>query len=237
MRVASSAAALLDGARIHVVAAHSDDETLGCGGLLALASGRSEVRVSVLADGVSSRFPTPEDAALMIVDREERAVAALARLGVDDVRFHRLRDNAMDSYPLLEVVRAIESDAEGFRADVVLLPWTGDLNIDHELASRAGLTAYRPLPGSTASLVLMYEILSSTGLRGGDVAGSFAPSLSVDISGALDAKLEALAAYGDEVPRSPHPRAREAVAALAAHRGHAVGVGAAEAFIVARWRL
>lgn len=228
---------MLTGARIHVVAAHADDETLGCGGLLALADGRSEVHVTVLADGVTSRdIPEPEVAS-SIADRERRAEEALGLLGIDHITFHRLPDNALDRCSILDVARRIEDDGRASPADIVLLPWLGDLNIDHEIAGRAGLTAYRPLPGSSVSLLLMYEVPSSTGWRTGDPSSTFVPGLSVDISDALDRKLGALRAYGDELPPSPHARSDAGVTALARHRGHSVGVEAAEGFVVARWRL
>lgn len=230
-------ASAFDGAQVHVIAAHADDETLGCGGLLALLAGRAQTRVSVLADGETSRSPVSSEPEDLIGRREKAATAALASLGVVDVRFHRLADNRLDSYPLLEVARIVESDAAGFAADLVLLPWAGDLNIDHEIASRAGLTAYRPVPGASGRVILFYEVASSTGWRPGGGSTAFDPTVTVDISAVLGQKIHALEQYGEEIPESPHARSVAGVRALAAHRGHMVGVPAAEGFIPARWRL
>lgn len=46
--------------RVLVIAAHPDDEVLGCGGTIAkLRSGGVEVRVVFLAEGITARsFPT-----------------------------------------------------------------------------------------------------------------------------------------------------------------------------------
>ena len=56
----------------------------------------------------------------------------------------------------------------------------------------------------------------------------------VDITETIDAKINALKMYKQELKQFPHPRSLEAVKALAKLRGSQVGVRAAEAFTVLR---
>ena len=84
-------ALLPDGSGITVLAPHPDDESLGCGGLLALAAAAGRpARILVLSDGAGSHphsrlFPAPRLRDL----RRQEALDAAAALGVapDDVGF------------------------------------------------------------------------------------------------------------------------------------------------------
>ena len=59
--------------------------------------------------------------------------------------------------------------------------------------------------------------------------------MSVDISATLETKIEAMALYESEARPFPHPRAPEALRALARWRGSMVGLEAAEGFEVVRY--
>lgn len=96
------------------------------------------------------------------------------------------------------------------------------------------MTACRPLPGSSVRTILSFEVPSSTGWAGQSGGAVFQPSYFVDIVDYLDTKLEALSAYADELRAFPHVRSQQAILALANYRGSAVGIGAAEAFVVDR---
>lgn len=137
----------MSAAKILAVVAHCDDEALGCGGTLARhAEEGDEVHVVFLADGVGSRggFNAVEH------DRREQAAGrALAALGVKHWQSLGLRDNALDSYPLLEIIQPLEAFLRTFPAEVIYTHHGGDLNIDHQLTHRAVLTACRPIPGQS----------------------------------------------------------------------------------------
>jgi len=56
----------------------------------------------------------------------------------------------------------------------------------------------------------------------------------VDISETLETKLKAMSEYRSELKEYPHPRSLGTISALAKVRGAAVGVEAAEAFMLVR---
>src|SRR5579864_9551694 len=100
--------------RVLVVAAHPDDETLGCGATIAkhIAAG-DPVRVYVMADGVGARGFTGNSE--QRAQRHGMYRRACKVLGTEDVWIFQFTDNAMDTVPLLEVVRYIEIHVAQFQ--------------------------------------------------------------------------------------------------------------------------
>lgn len=159
---------------------------------------------------------------------------AAAHLGATGVRFAALPDDQFDRVPLLDLVRLVEGRVAELAPALVLGHWIGDLNIDHHLASRAVLTATRPVAGQTVRTVLAFEVPSSTEWAFGQLERPFSPSTFYDVGATLDRKVEAMAVYEGESRSFPHPRSPEALPAIAARWGSVVGASAAEAFELVR---
>jgi LmbE family N-acetylglucosaminyl deacetylase len=220
-----------------VIAAHPDDEVLGCGGTMArLAAEGWAVHVLIVAEGATSRDRSRDRGARLgeLSELAQAALAANARLGVTSVTLGDLPDNRMDSLELLDVVKTVEEAVDRHRPALVLTHHAGDLNIDHRILHDAVVTACRPLPGCPVRELLFFEVASSTEWRPAVSAPAFAPQVSYDISEHLLAQQEALSLYGSEMRAFPHARSIEALVALARWRGASCGVAAAEAFAVGR---
>jgi len=216
---------------ILVVAAHSDDEAIGCGGTLARHVANGDVVHAVfMADGISSRDGS-ESKELNV--RIAAAQQAHGILGIQSAKYLGLPDNRMDTTPFLDIVKGLEQVLQSIKPNIIYTHHYGDLNIDHRITQQAVMTACRPIPGSTTQEIYGFEILSSTEWANPQQA-PFLPNLYVDISSFLKKKLEALEAYKIEMRSSPHSRSIEHCEFLARHRGYSVGVSAAEAFMVAR---
>jgi LmbE family N-acetylglucosaminyl deacetylase len=216
---------------ILVVAAHPDDEVLGCGGVMARhAAAGDEVRVIFLADGVSSRGQ--DDSALQRRMRAARAAAEI--LGAHPPVFLGMPDNRMDSLDLLNIVQALEEHLFRINPEIIYTHSASDLNIDHRLTHQVVLTACRPQPGSRVRAIHAFEVPSATHWASYEMADAFKPTRFVDISDFLETKLRALACYEEEMRPYPHARSSEAIEALARFRGSTVGLKAAEAFVVIR---
>lgn len=212
-----------------VVAAHADDEVLGCGGTMArwAKEGRT-VHVLILADGVSSRT---ESGAGQVTARTVAAAEAGAILGAVYVETLNLADNRLDHLDLLDIVQIIEKRIDKLKPTTVLTHHAGDVNVDHRVVHQAVLAACRPQPGHSVRELLYFEVPSSTEWS---APSTFAPTLFVDIMQTIDQKRSALLAYNDEMRPFPHPRSYIAVEALARWRGATAGFRAAEAFMVGR---
>ncbi|WP_338668959.1 PIG-L deacetylase family protein [Pseudodesulfovibrio methanolicus] len=223
-------------APVLVVAAHHDDEVLGCGGTMArLAEAGHPVVSAVLGQGAVCR-----ESAMDASEREAveammaRQAAAAARvLGAKFVQTGMFPDNAFDSVPLLDIVRCVESVIERVRPQLILTHHGGDLNVDHRLTARAVQTAARPLPGSGVRTILAFEVLSSTEWTPVEEPG-FRPDVFVDVAARLDRKIEAMGCYESELQAFPHPRSEGGIRHLAGFRGGSAGLAAAEGFALVR---
>lgn len=223
---------------ILILAAHPDDEVLGCGGTMArLAAEGSSIYVAYLADGVSSRADiSPESAAWKteLAARRAGAQRACEILGATAVFFGDLPDNRLDSIALLDIVRIIEALIAEYRPDTVFTHHTGDVNIDHRRMHEAAITACRPRRSHPVRTFLSFEVPSSTEWQLPGSGLAFTPNWFVDISAFLGRKLAALDAYAAELRDWPHPRSRQGVEHLARWRGATIGVDAAEAYMLGR---
>lgn len=216
--------------KVHIIAAHPDDEVLGCGIAIARhADAGDAVTVSFLTDGVGARGNAgAEDARQRKADAERAA----AILGIADLRFHDFPDNALDSLPLLHVVRAVEEDAAAIDAEIVYMHHGSDLNIDHIIAAKAALTCYRPLPGASAARMLAFETPSATGWDFGNTP--FTPNVFIDGEASIERKVAALEAYRAEIRPFPHARSGDCLRARARYWGSLMGLAAAEPFMLVR---
>jgi len=213
-----------------VVAAHPDDEVLGCGGTLVRhVSAGDAVHVLIVAQGVLARkSASAEDLAL----HREAANRAAEAMGVKSLTLGDFPDNRLDSVDRLDVTRFIEERVAATLPQTVYTHHYGDANVDHRRVAECALTACRPLPGSSVKRVLLFETPSST--EWGNAANAFTPNWFVDISATLDRKLAAVREYAGELRDFPHPRSEDGVTHLARWRGATAGVEAAEAFVLAR---
>src|SRR5580765_3405520 len=96
---------------ILVVAAHPDDEVLGCGATVAQHTAQGDsVHILILAEGLTSRDnlrdPVKQRTGLQRLAKTAQSVGRL--LGVKDVQLHGFPDNRMDTVARLDVVKVVE---------------------------------------------------------------------------------------------------------------------------------
>jgi LmbE family N-acetylglucosaminyl deacetylase len=219
-----------------VVAAHPDDEVLGCGGTIArLANEGHIVFCLILGEGITSRYDQPDKAdKSALAQLKEQAIQAARILKIKEIYFGSFPDNRFDTIPLLDIVKFIENTKKKIMPDAVYTHHQGDLNIDHQITFKAVLTACRPVKGETVKEIYSFEIPSSTEWNSPDKENYFMPDVFMDISKTLDKKLEALKAYKGEAREYPHPRSPKALRAIAMKWGSTVGMEAVEAFKLIR---
>jgi LmbE family N-acetylglucosaminyl deacetylase len=157
---------IIGGRGVVVVAPHPDDETLGCGGLIALAHARGRaVKIIILTDGCgshpNSRTHPPHRLRAL---REQETWSAVAALGLDAtaVSFLRLPDRALPSEGAEadRAARDIVAAVEKIRASAILTTWRHDPHCDHQAAWRITRIARQSLTDDAA--LIAYPIWGPT---------------------------------------------------------------------------
>lgn len=187
------------GQTIACLVAHADDESLGPGATLAkFAREGDHVFVGTLADGVTARYDDVELAAGKADDALARRRAHFKRacdtLGVAILSESGLyRDQRLDEYPFLQLVKHLEAWVLEIQPSLVLTHSRSDLNLDHRIVHDAVLTCRRAMPGS----IYGFRTISSVSRT------PFRPTLFYRVEETLGIKAEAIACYEDEVNASP----------------------------------
>lgn len=219
--------------RILVVAAHPDDEVLGCGGtLIKLSSKKSIIQTVFLSDGESSR----KDNILLkkkIFIRKKSAMQAAKIIKSEKPIFFDYPDNQLDKYPLLHYIKLIEKIIKDFKPDLIFTHSHSDLNIDHKIANSSVVTATRPFR-SLVKVLLFFETLSNTEWNFKNDKNFFQPNFFINIEDTFKRKLIALKKYKSELRKKPHPRSIDSVTASAKKNGSIIGCKYAEAFQIGR---
>lgn len=224
--------------RILIIAAHPDDEILGCGGTIAkYTSKKYPVRVVFLGEGITARYQesefSSENVQTEIRVRNDNAIKALGVLGIPgkEIYLGSRYCCRFDQIPIIDLVKEIESHIQEFKPTKLFSHAANDANIDHCIVHKALLSATRPINISFLKSILTFEVLSSTEWNATD---PFHAQVFEDITEFMDLKIKALAAYEDEMRDPPHPRSEDVVRSLACYRGTQCGIKYAEGFGLVR---
>ncbi|EAI1583522.1 PIG-L family deacetylase [Campylobacter lari] len=213
--------------KILIIAAHPDDEVLGCFGTIArLIKEGYEAYSLILGEGKTSR----DD--IIDINKEKNILEnellkANESIGIKKVFRGYFPDNSFDKVHLLEIIKTIENVKNEIKPNIIFTHYENDLNIDHQLTYQATITATRSLENESVKEIYSFEILSSTEWK---YPLSFNPDVFYDISDTLNLKLKAISYYDSELKAFPHPRSLEGIELNAKYNGMRVGLKYAEAF-------
>lgn len=175
-----------------VVAPHPDDESIGCGGLIAGLRRRDvAVRVVVVTDGAGSHPHSPSHpAARLAALREQEARRALKILGVAPgaVSFWRLPDRfvPIEGGEFEQAVERARAQMQGLRPALLVVPGRSDAHGDHRAARAIWTRAADRLPQPPR--LLDYIVWPGPDRPGGR-------PLTLDITDVLALKCRAIAAH------------------------------------------
>lgn len=216
--------------KILIVAAHPDDEVLGCFGTVSkYIKNGYEAYTLILGEGKTSRYEKRDNNSnnKEVEELTKEIINANESIGIKKVFIKHLPDNRFDNVDLLEIVKIINKVKEEVKPNIIFTHYENDLNIDHSLTYQAVLTATRPMEDECVKEIYSFEVLSSTEWK---YPLSFSPDYFVDISETIDLKLEAMNKYISELREFPHPRSLEGIELNAKYNGMKVGRKYVEAF-------
>ena len=220
--------------RVLIVAAHPDDEILGCGGTVArlVHEGFSAYSL-ILGEGVTSRDRKRQRQCRQqdINNLREEVKKANQQIGVEETFMFDFPDNRFDTVPLLEIAKTIEEVKAKIWPEIIYTHHKNDLNIDHQITYRAVLTATRPLVDEVVKQIYSFYVPSSTEWN---FPQTFSPDVYVDIRSTLRDKLKAMELYQSELREFPHPRSLKGIKLSASYWGLISGLRYAEPFKLVR---
>ncbi|WNK01381.1 PIG-L deacetylase family protein [Thalassospiraceae bacterium LMO-JJ14] len=223
-----------------VVAAHPDDEVLGCGATVRrLVDQGWAATLLVMTGGVSGRCSGDDitsDATRAAQDQLSKETAqAAAILGFQHVSTLSFPDNRLDTVGRMDLAHAITTVIKEFRPTLLLTHHAGDYNWDHGRVHDAVMMAGRANPPDDhPDEIWAFETNSSTERAWQRAETAFLPTIYMEVSETIDAKIQAMRCYTSEIRPSPHPRSVEGIEILARRRGSEVGRPYAEAFSLVR---
>lgn len=209
--------------KIIILAAHPDDETLGCGGTLIRLCSQKEnsSHLITFTNGEGSR--DIDDDRRIILDKVTK------KLHIDKYDCGNFPDNKMDTVPLLDICKYIESVVDCI-PDLIFTHHRNCNNIDHRLVYQATITVFRPQKGDKHQ-ILSYYVPSSTDYN---PYNKFKATIYYDITDTIDKKIEVLKLYDKEMREWPHTRSYQNISTIAMYYGSQVGLKFAEAFELVR---
>ena len=216
--------------KILIIAAHPDDEILGCGGTISKLKDTNDINVLFMTDGVSARGKNKKE----IIKRKKACINLFKYLNLPRPIFFNFPDNEMDKISLLKITKKIEGKIKIYKPDTIFTHFSHCLNIDHRLTYEAVITACRPINKLSVKKILSFEIPSSTdwALFKGK---NFQPNYYIDISRHLKKKIDLIKFYKQELRNYPHSRSIKSIISLANVRGVSCGVKHAEGFYLNRF--
>jgi LmbE family N-acetylglucosaminyl deacetylase len=221
--------------RAVVVAPHADDEVLGCGGLLARL-GRAGADVHVVYMTVDGFHHYGLPGGVTLEQRLAEVAAVAAHLGFTWEVFYQGQGlvEQLDTLPKRDLVDRFERLYDERRPELLLLPSFVDYDQDHRRTFETAFAAARPIAPVFGKWLIPFVLAYEQTKLNFAWADLPRPAGFLDITGEIEAKLEANALYRSQLRPAPHVRSPEAIRALARIRGSEIGVDYAEAYQVFR---
>jgi len=221
--------------RLLVIAPHSDDEVLGCGGLISkIKKNGGKVFVLIFNLGFEKN-----DTKKSQTQRRKEVSDAMKFLNVDDydVVFKKPNENRdLDARPLHSLIETIETRSkvslEKIEPTIVAIPTIFSHHQDHTHIFNACIAALRPISTPISNIVISYEAPEHSRWS---AIGVFEPNFFVDIEDVIDNKINAFYKYKSQI--RPGGRDKNSIKDQARYRGQEVGRKYCEAFFAHRFIL
>ncbi len=209
-----------EGIKKLIIAPHSDDEVLGCGGIideesLVFYCGIDETKVKQVVDDPEHRIPKNSRM------QEIKAVCKFLKC-----KYH-INSAVVNHYEMVPLIVAIEKLINEVRPDKIFIPSPFSYNQDHKIVYKACKVALRPHDQNFfVKKVLVYEQPSSMIFE----RVPLTPNYFVPVD--IEKKLKAYSLQPSQVRKMRSPEILKAIAKL---RGASCNCEYAEGFHIERW--
>ena len=221
--------------KVLVIAAHPDDEVLGCGGTIArLTAEGAECHLLIVTDGSSAQYRESDHLYEIIEAKKKETKGCADLMGFKSICYGELPDMKLDTTPHIRINQVIEKVIDEIQPDTVFTHFWGDVNRDHQEVYKSTLVAVRPVMGQVVKELYCYRVPSSTEWTPNKADTMFMPNYFVDIENFAEQKYKAFACYSTELRDYPHPRSVQYLRENDKVVGLRVGLLVAEEFMMLR---
>ncbi len=214
-------------AKVLVVAAHPDDETLGVGGTIFKHKANADQVYWLI---VTNIFEQQGYSAEKVKQRQDEIDSVGLQFGFEDIFKLDYPTMGLSSGSLLSLIPLISGIFGKIEPEIIYVMNRSDAHSDHRIIFDAVSACTKSFRYPFIKKVLMYECISETEFAPAIPERVFQPNYFVDISDYLNKKNEIMKIYKSELGEHPFPRSIRNIEALATFRGATAGVKYAEAF-------
>lgn len=211
--------------KILVLAAHPDDETLGCGGTLLKHKAAGDSTHWLIATTISEEHGYYKT-------REQEIERVNQLYDFDSVHNLRLKTMQVDEYSMTDLIGKISAVIQEVQPNIIYLPFKSDVHSDHRKLFEAAFSCTKSFRYPFIKKIYMMETLSETEFAPSTKEDSFVPNVFVDITPYIEKKLEIMRVFSSEIGEHPFPRSERNIRALATLRGATAGCEYAESFML-----
>jgi LmbE family N-acetylglucosaminyl deacetylase len=183
-----------------VLAPHADDESLGCGGLIAMASARGRPPIIVcVTDGTGSHRSSPTYPAArlrQVREAELRAAAAILGVASERVRFLGLPDAGapLEGPEFEDAAQRVARLVRVHAIETLFATWSHDPHCDHEATARLG----EAVAAVTGARLRFYPVWSWLVAAGQALPLATIVGMRLDIRSVLARKRAAIACHASQ---------------------------------------
>ena len=212
--------------KILVIAAHPDDEIIGCGGTLIKHKKNGDVvQVVFTSDGDFSRnIKNPKGF------REESAIKVAKKLKFKEPIFLNFPGLNFSRANITKLGKEVTKIISKYNPDIIYTHSFFDVHHDHRATFEATMIATRPGNKKKIKRIYSFEINSGTDSSFGLNGSYFNPNFFIDIKKEISKKLQILKIYDKEILKFPNSRSYEGIKNSAIFRGNMVSLNYCEAF-------
>lgn len=219
-------------AKIIVVAAHPDDETLGAGGTILKHKQAGDEVIWLIVTNISENQGFSSE---RVKSRQEEIDKVAAMYDFDHVIKLDYPTMSLSSNSLIELIPDVSKVFLEFQPEIIYVLNRSDAHSDHRVIFDAVMACTKSFRYPFIRKVLMYECISETEFAPMLPEKAFQPNYYIDITSHFRKKLEIMQVFESELGEHPFPRSLRNIEALAVFRGASVGLEYAEAFQLIKW--
>jgi|688.fasta_scaffold624504_1 LmbE family N-acetylglucosaminyl deacetylase len=218
---------------ILIIAAHPDDEIIGCGATIFKLKKKNLIKVLFICKTFDNRkdLKTTEN----YDQRKKIAIKVSKKIGILNPVFLNYEGLAIQRKQITEIANNIYDQIIKFKPKIIFTHCINDLHHDHRVAAEATLIATRPKKQLIfLKQIFSYEIPSATEylIKKNKV---FNPNYFVDVSKFYRKKIQILNKfYSKELRPYPNIRSIKSIKNIMKYRGNQVNLNFAESFEIIR---